>query len=152
MLAASLVAIIACLLLSALSKSAFKWSALMASGMAASFSLASMGLYELLWVIDLAMMLSMIGMRQELNREWQDGVIRLQVVVATIYIVFSVFAERASWLISPLIDMGNLLCLVQLALVGFGGLTNSQRNYRYIRDQRKSGNKLPWFLTAWRMT
>lgn len=152
MLTASLLAMLTCIAVSIMSKSAFKWACLMAGGMAVSFSLGSAGHYALIWVVDLAMLLAMIGMRQEINREWQDGVVRLQVVVTTIYLVFAVFAERAPYWIGPLIDAGNLLCLVQIALVGFGGLTNSLRNYRYIRDQRKSGNKLPWLLTAWRMT
>lgn len=152
MLIASLVATLVCVVVSIMSKSATKWTSLLAAGLAVSFVLGSTGNYPLIWVVDLAMLISMIGMRQEINREWQDGVIRLQIVVTTVYVVFAVFAERVTWLSDPLIDLGNVLFLVQTALVGFGGLTNSQRNYRYIRDQRKSGNNLPWLLTAWRMT
>lgn len=152
MIIASILAVIACMAVSFLSKSALKWSVLMAVGMLISSALGFAGYYGFIWIVDLAMLLSMIGMRQEINREWQDGVIRLQVLVTTVYLVFYVFAERAPWLTGPLIDAGNLLCLVQLALIGFGGLTNSVRNYLYIRDQRKSGNKLPWLITAWRMT
>lgn len=152
MIVASLIAVLICCAVSFLSRSAIKWSVLMLMGLATSFVLGSLGHYFLIWVVDLSMLMAMIGMRQELNREWQDGVVRLQIVLTTIYLVFAVFAERTPWLTGPLIDMGNLLYLVQVALVGFGGLTNSLRNYRYIRDQRKSGNKLPWLLTAWRMT
>ena len=151
MLIASIMAVVACLAVSFLSKSALKWSVLMALGMAISFTVATMGQYSMIWVVDLAMMLAMIGMRQEINREWQDGVIRLQGVVTTIYMVFAVFSESQPWLISPLIDAGNLLCLVQLALVGFGGAMNSRRNFEYVRQLRKSGSKSPWLLTAWRM-
>lgn len=152
MLWISSIGVAACLAVSALSKSAFKWSVLLAVGLAVSFCIGSLGHHSLIWVVDLAMLLVMIGMRQEINREWQDGTIRLQIAMTTIYLVYSVFAEGHPWLISPLIDMGNLLYLVQLALVGFGGTTNSHRNYLYIRDQRRRGNNLPWLLTAWRMT
>lgn len=141
-----------CVLVSVMSRSAIKWSCLMAAGMATSSALGYTDRHTLIWAVDLFMLMAMIGMRQEINREWQDGVVRLQLVIAVAYTTLAVFAERASWLISPLIDMTNLLCLVQLALLGFGGLTNSQRNYRYIRDQRRAGNKIPWLLTAWRMT
>lgn len=152
MLTASLIAVLTCIAVSVLSKSSFKWSLLMAVGMAVSFTLGITDHHAMIWLVDLAMILAMIGMRQEINREWQDGVIRLQILLTTVYLVYAVFAERLPAWIDPLIDTGNLLCLVQLALVGFGGWTNSLRNYRYIRGQRKSGNKLPWLLTAWRMT
>lgn len=152
MIIASILAAIVCVAVSFLSKSALKWSSLMAVGMLASLSLGFSQHHSLIWLVDLFMMIAMLGMRQELNREWQDGVVRLQVLVTTIYLVVAVFAERMPSWIGPLIDAGNLLFLVQLALVGFGGWTNSLRNYRYIRDQRRSGNKLPWLLTAWRMT
>lgn len=152
MLIVSLLAVLACCAVSFLSKSALKWSALMAAGLAVSFTLSEMGHYFLIWAVDLSMLMAMLGMRQELNRDWQDGVVRLQIVVTTVYLVFAVFAERTPWLTGPLIDMGNLLYLVQLSLVSFGGMTNSLRNYRWIKEQRKSGNNLPWILTAWRMT
>lgn len=140
------------MLLSALSKSSMKWSMLMLAGLVANFIVGGMNHLTLLWVIDLFLMISMIGMRQELNREWQDGVIWLQILIVTSSIVYAVFAGTNAWLINPLIDTGRILGTVQLALIGFGAGRNSFRNFRYIQDQRRSGNRLPWFRTAWQMT
>ncbi len=140
------------MLLSALSKSSMKWSMLMLAGLVANFIVGGMGHLTLLWIIDLFLMISMIGMRQELNREWQDGVVWLQILIVTSSIVYAVFAGTNAWLINPLIDTGRILGTVQLALIGFGASRNSLRNFQYIRDQRRSGNRLPWFRTAWQMT
>lgn len=152
MLLAIFLAALVCIGVSALSKSGMKWSCLMLAGMVANFIVASMGHYALLWVIDLFLMISMIGMRQELNREWQDGVVWLQIVIVTSSVVYAVFSGVYPWLNQLLIDLGRIMGAVQLALIGFGGGRNSLRNFRYIRDQRRSGRNLPWFLTAWRMT
>lgn len=152
MLAVSLFALAACFALSSLSKSSFMWTGILAFGLAVSFGLSEVNGHAMIWVVDLSMFLAMIGSRHEINRDWQDGVVVLQGLLTTLYITYAVFAERVTWLIDPLIDAGNILYLVQLALVGFGGAANSIRNYRYIRYQRKSGNRLPWFRTAWRMT
>lgn len=151
LLAIFLVALL-CVFMSALSKSGMKWAVLMLAGLIANFIVGAMGHYTLLWVIDLFLMISMIGMRQELNREWQDGVVWLQIVIVTSSIVYAVFSGVTPWLNQLLIDLGRIVGAVQLALIGFGGGRNSLQNYRYIRDQRKSGRNLPWFLTAWRMT
>lgn len=140
------------MLLSALSKSSMKWSMLMLAGLVANFIVGGMGHLTLLWIIDLFLMISMIGMRQELNREWQDGVVWLQILIVTSSIVYAVFAGTNAWLINPLIDTGRILGTVQLVLIGFGASRNSLRNFQYIRDQRRSGNRLPWFRTAWQMT
>lgn len=152
MLAVSISAIIACLIVSALSRSSLMWTGILAAGMAASFGLSEAQAHHMIWVVDLAMFLVMVGNRQEINRVWQSGVLALQGLLTVMYVVFAVFSQGVPWLIDPLIDAGNGLYLAQLALVGFGGAANSIRNYRYVRDQRKSGNKLPWFRTAWRMT
>lgn len=152
MLLAIFLAALVCLFVSALSRSGLKWSALMLAGMIANFIVGSMGHFSLLWVIDLFLMLSMIGMRQEINRKWQDGVVWLQIMIVISSTTYAVFARANTWLMQPLIDAGMVMGAAQLALIGFGGWRNSLRNYRYIRDQRKSGNKMPWLLTAWRMT
>lgn len=152
MLLAIFLAAAACVLLSALSKSSMKWSLLMLAGLIANFIVGSMGHLGLLWIIDLFLMISMVGMRQSINREWQDGVVWLQILIVTSSVVYAVFVETNAWLRNPLIDAGRVMGAVQLVLIGFGATRNSLRNYRYIRNQRKSGNKLPWLLTAWRMT
>lgn len=152
MLLAIFLASLVCLFVSALSKSGLKWAVLMLAGMIANFIIGSMDHFALLWVIDLFLMLAMIGMRQELNRWWQDGVAWLQIMIVISSITYTVFAGANTWLMQPLIDAGRVMGAVQLALIGFGGGRNSMRNYRYIRDQRKAGKNLPWFLTAWRMT
>lgn len=152
MLAVSFIAAVLCFVLSIFSKSACKWSLLLLGGLAVSFGLGSFENHPLIWIVDTFMMLAMIGMRQDLHRSWQEPVLRLQVVLITIYLVYAVFAGRVSWIIDPLIDLGNLLYLAQVLMVAFGGVVSGRRNLAYIRDQRRAGNKLPWLRTAWRMT
>lgn len=142
----------ACVAMSALSKSSMKWSLLMVAGLIANFIVGSLGHYALLWVIDLFLMLSMIGMRQELNRWWQDGVVWLQILIVLASIIYAVFAGANTWLMRPLIEAGRVAGMLQLLLIGSGAGRNSLRNFRHIRDQRKMGNRLPWFRTAWQMT
>lgn len=150
MLLAIFLAMGVCIVLSALSKSSMKWSLLMAAGMVANFIVGSLGHHGLLWVIDLFLMISMIGMRQQINRRWQDHVIRLQIVVVTISVVYAVFAGANTWLIKPLMDAGRIVGAAQLALIGFWAGKNSLRNFRYVQNQRKAGNRLPW-RTMWQM-
>lgn len=132
---------------SALSRSGLAWSLLLCAGMALGFTVSSVGLHGFLFVVDLAFLMTMIAMRQAINQWWQDGVIFLQIVISVIYLVFTVYAGRAEWLVGASIDVANVLFLAQVALTGFGGLRNSIRNVSYIRRKR-----LPLLPTAWRMT
>lgn len=150
MLLAIFLAAGACALLSALSKSSMKWSLLMLAGLIANFIVGSMGHLGLLWIIDLFLMISMIGMRQQINRKWQDCVIWLQIVVVTISVVYAVFAGANTWLVYPLIDAGRIVGAAQLAIIGYWAGKNSLRNFRYVQSQRKAGNNLPW-RTMWQM-
>lgn len=152
MLTASIIGVIVCLLASVMSKSAFRWACFMAAGLVTGYALGSLGLTHLLFATETTIALMMLGSRQDLNHEWQEPVFWSQVVVTLCYLVYAVFNEAAPWLNFYLVRAANLIFLVQVMLVSFGGLTNGLRNYRWIKAQRKSGNNLPWLLTAWRMT
>lgn len=151
MLTASIIGVLACLLASVMSKSAFRWACFMAASLASGYALGSVGAHSFLVVSYAVVTMMMLGYRQQLNDEWQNIIVVLQMVVVGLYATLTVFGGDAPWLNFYLVRAGNMIFLLELVVLFCGGLNNSIRNFFYIRDQRRRGNRLPWFRSAWQM-
>lgn len=76
----------------------------------------------------------------------------LQCGILLLYAAFNVLGKSMLWLTVPFIDVANLAFVMQVVIVGLGGMQNSVRNYRYAMARKNRGDSDSLWMIAWRQT
>lgn len=152
MFAISLCAVVVCALFGCLSRSALAWTATASVALAGGYVVSMSNAHPYLFVMELGVLIAMSHIRQDMNRWWQSVVVKLQIVIATLYVTYTTFSHGSSWTIAPIIHTANVLFLAQVALICAGGAKNSLMNYRYLKTLRRNGADMRAMVTAWSKT